>query len=303
MTEHQKTFLVPGFGCSYLREFEDNQNSPTFFLRFLRHEESFTWTPREPAALFLLEAGNARWQHADQPKSSKQASVWTPMNFGQWLVVPAQKPLVICSQSHLLKFAVIGFSADDSSGCASDYKIDQPEIEDVFQTVRSMHATVWTIELCHRIIFERALAHQPQSLASQFVRRELMKEAFYRHRAAQLQDPKSVVPRHHELSPAMQRVLLFVETELHTPINLERLAKAAALSESAVSRMFQRELGTSPVKYVWERRLHDARLLLFTGRYRVSEVADIVGFADISSFSQAFSRMFGEPPNASRPSE
>jgi transcriptional regulator GlxA family with amidase domain len=106
--------------------------------------------------------------------------------------------------------------------------------------------------------------------------------------------------RHHELSPELQKTLLFIENHLHQKLSISLLCKGAAMSESAMLRMFRNELGVSPMKHVWTRRLQDARLLLRTGRYRVSDVASFVGYSEIASFSQAFRREFGEPP--SRPS-
>ena len=301
MIPSQARFFVPGFGCSYLCEYEDAQGPPQFVLRFLRCNDSWSWTPNAPGVLFVLEAGRAEWLESAPARGKKKIeSGWSTFDFAQWLILAAGQPIVVRSRSHLLKLAIVGFSEDDTEACAREYKLNRSDLANAFRLIRPMSNSVWISELCHRVIFERALAQRPQSVASHFCRQELMKEAYYQVHSTGPAQSGFVEPRLHELSPTMKKVLLFLETELHTPLTIERLSRAAALSPSALSRMFRRELARSPLKYVWERRLHDARLLLMTGRYRVSEVAAQVGFSDISSFSQAYSRMFGLPPSMSR---
>jgi len=48
---------------------------------------------------------------------------------------------------------------------------------------------------------------------------------------------------------------------------------------------------------VRERRLEEASLLIHTGRYAVSHVARIVGYENVSAFTQAFKRKYGVLPS------
>lgn len=301
--QKQSTFFVPGIGCSYLREFTSIDEQPEFLLRFLRYDEIWSWKVAEPSAIFLLEAGQAKWQIESKSIERPPKEFWQTLEFNQWLFLPAETKIAFKSKSHLLKIVVMGFSDDDKNQCLRDYELKASQIDLALSSAVKLSSTVWISELCHRIVYDRVISKQPDSFASRFCRRELIKEAYYKQSEKEnLIDGRTVL-RHHELSPTMQRALHFIEQKLHQPITQQQIADAAALSASSVSRMFQRELKTSPMKYVWERRLHDSRLLLLTGRYRVSDVAQLVGFSEVSSFSQAFTRMFGESPKALRASE
>ncbi len=228
---------------------------------------------------------------------SRNPEFVTPVSHKQWITLPANTHCEIEPTTLLLKFAVVEFTPDDFSHCENDYGLRRTEIESVFRKARAIRSTVWCLELFHRLIFERIVARSPESFASLFCRRELVKEALYKSREIQGPSPTGL-PRPHEISPELQEILFYIEKNLHTPMSLSILCRKAAMSESALLRMFRNEMGASPMKHIWKRRLQDARLLLRTGRFRVSDVATFVGFAEVSSFSQAFSREFGEAPTA-----
>lgn len=100
------------------------------------------------------------------------------------------------------------------------------------------------------------------------------------------------------LAPAtLRRVLDAVEGRLAEPLSLEDLAREAALSPYHFARAFRTSVGTSPLRYVTARRVERARVLLRSRRYRVGEVAAIVGFADPNHFSRTFRRLTGRTPS------
>ena len=78
--------------------------------------------------------------------------------------------------------------------------------------------------------------------------------------------------------------MTFIEQRLHTAVTADEMAAYAMTSKPTLVRLFRRHLDTSPVKYVWNRRLDEADRLLLTGRYSVSEVAALLNFSDGSSF-------------------
>ena len=52
----------------------------------------------------------------------------------------------------------------------------------------------------------------------------------------------------------------------------------------------------SPITYQRTRRLDESFRLLQSGDYLVQDVAQLVGYEDLPSFSKAFKRQFGKSP-------
>jgi AraC-like DNA-binding protein len=102
-------------------------------------------------------------------------------------------------------------------------------------------------------------------------------------------------------SAACQAALDLMDEQQGDPdLNLPRLARAASLSVAQLCRVFQRDLGASPMKHLTRLRLERARDLLRKTTMNVGEVARAVGFNDPLHFSRAFRRHAGVPPSALR---
>ena len=79
-------------------------------------------------------------------------------------------------------------------------------------------------------------------------------------------------------------------------LNKTEVANALSVSISTLTRAFERCSGYSFVEYLTFVRLNKAKQLLISGKYRVSEVAQLCGFADAGYFSRIFKKTFGTPP-------
>lgn len=289
-----KSFVVPGFGCSYVSEFEDAGDHADFSLRFHKHHETFTLKTTAPCLLLPLEAGSASLQVA------RSSIALGPDCFA---CLPASATAVITARSHLLKLARITFHPPLLNEAPRHFKFSFEELERALREPAALERSVWIDEVWHRYIFERSIANARDSLAARFCELELLKEAYYRVHAASRHDPTATRDRHAKLSPAVERALGHLERNLHVrELDLDALVAAAGVSKSSLQRAFGKELGESPMRYLWKRRLQEARLLLMTGRFTVSEVAIHVGYADVSSFSQAYALEFGEAPSKTRES-
>ena len=56
-------------------------------------------------------------------------------------------------------------------------------------------------------------------------------------------------------------------------------------------------MGITPVNYIIEVKMKKALEYLHEQKYSVKEVASLVGYADIYSFSKAFKKIYGIPPS------
>jgi AraC-like DNA-binding protein len=74
------------------------------------------------------------------------------------------------------------------------------------------------------------------------------------------------------------------------------LAQQACLSRSAFAERFSQTMGEPPLTYLTRHRMRLAARHLGRTVLPVSKVADLVGYASETAFSQAFKREFGMPP-------
>lgn len=91
-----------------------------------------------------------------------------------------------------------------------------------------------------------------------------------------------------------------VRKHLLQPLSLEELAKLSGRSLASFKRDFQQLYNSSPKKWINDRRLEHARLLLQHSHKNVSEVAMECGFDNIPHFIKIFRQKFGCTPNSIR---
>ena len=89
----------------------------------------------------------------------------------------------------------------------------------------------------------------------------------------------------------------FMQENFHFNVSLDRFAYLSGRSLSTFKRDFQRAFQLTPSRWLLRRRLQEAyRLIRERGR-RASDVYLELGFEDLSHFSYAFKKEFGEAPS------
>jgi AraC family transcriptional regulator len=91
-------------------------------------------------------------------------------------------------------------------------------------------------------------------------------------------------------------VLDYVEANLSQELTLSDLAKIAGLSLHHFARMFKQTLGVAPYRYVLQRRVERAKLMLRTARASLVDISLSAGFYSQSHFTSTFGRMVGATP-------
>ena len=85
-------------------------------------------------------------------------------------------------------------------------------------------------------------------------------------------------------------------------IDLDLLARVTYLNKYYLVHAFKNYKGISPINYLIDKRISCAKDLLEQTNYSVSKIAELVGFASQSYFSQAFKKDCGITPNQYRKS-
>jgi AraC-like DNA-binding protein len=73
-------------------------------------------------------------------------------------------------------------------------------------------------------------------------------------------------------------------------------ADMSGMSEPGFRRLFTEYTGFSPIEYRNRIRLQEAKKLLRSGEYRIEEVAEAVGFTNLSFFCRSYKQLFGHSP-------
>jgi AraC-like DNA-binding protein len=81
-------------------------------------------------------------------------------------------------------------------------------------------------------------------------------------------------------------------------LDVQNIAQGTSTAPRTLYRLFARE-ATTPIQWLWEQRLTASYRLLSEAKVaRVTEVAMICGFKDVSHFSKVFRAMFGQSPSS-----
>ncbi len=124
--------------------------------------------------------------------------------------------------------------------------------------------------------FSPAVARQVESQFSPEIRRTY-KDTLYVEGDSQL--------HHDEVVASVQDRL---NSQSGEPINIAALANNAGISARSLNRRFKKITGHTPLGYLQQKRITDARELLAKTDLLVAEVALSVGYEDASYFSGLF---------------
>ncbi len=108
--------------------------------------------------------------------------------------------------------------------------------------------------------------------------------------------PKPFEYKDNELHTYIQDALNFINSNYMHSITVQEIADYVNLSRSYLYKMFIKNLGISPQRYLINLRMYKATLLLKSTKLPIGEVASNVGYSDSLLFSKTFSKHFSMSP-------
>jgi transcriptional regulator GlxA family with amidase domain len=99
-------------------------------------------------------------------------------------------------------------------------------------------------------------------------------------------------------SPGQQiaKVLSWLKLNFTQDLSMEELATKAYMSPSTFRQHFRSLTDMSPLQYLKNLRLQEARQLMMNESIDANSAAVRVGYESASQFSREYTRLFGEPP-------
>ena len=93
----------------------------------------------------------------------------------------------------------------------------------------------------------------------------------------------------------LDRITAHIERNYAGHITVDDLARQFYVSNSTISHLFKQKMGVSLYRYITQRRLIAAKLLI-AEKVPMEEISRRVGFADYSTFYRAFKQEYGISP-------
>ncbi|MDE6378608.1 MAG: AraC family transcriptional regulator, partial [Duncaniella sp.] len=103
-------------------------------------------------------------------------------------------------------------------------------------------------------------------------------------------------PREEHTDQRIRNAIRYIRRNISKPIDLDDLIEFSCMSKDHFIRTFRREIGVTPMRYVIERKMEHAQLLLATGDMPVKSVAYAAGYDDHSYFNRLFRKEVGMTP-------
>lgn len=97
-------------------------------------------------------------------------------------------------------------------------------------------------------------------------------------------------------SPKIQKAIDFINKNYSKPITSKDICSWLGISEFYLSRLFKKETGLTLTEYLTNYRIEVSKTLLSSGKYKIYEIAEMVGYKNSQYFSHVFKKITGKNP-------
>lgn len=95
-------------------------------------------------------------------------------------------------------------------------------------------------------------------------------------------------------------VIGYIRNNVHERFQIEHLSSQACMSKATFYRAFKRELGISPLEFIFIEKITRAKELLKNQSLKIAAISDELGFSDANYFIRVFKKLEGITPNQFR---
>lgn len=140
------------------------------------------------------------------------------------------------------------------------------------------------------------------AIATRLERQEMLKR-WYANPIEPAKVSNDVAPKARSIfphSPKLNPVFRFIEAHYNQPISLTDVAQAAGYSPAYLTNLVQTQTGHTVKRWIIERRMAQARFLLSSTSQTVNQIAESVGYTDVSYFVRQFRQFHNNSPQVWR---
>lgn len=124
------------------------------------------------------------------------------------------------------------------------------------------------------------------------IRREIFYRLLVGERGEKLRHIAAMSTQTHQVAKAIS----WLKSNFSKPIRVEELAQIASMGVSTFHHHFRNMTAMSPLQYVKQIRLHEARRLMLIENLDAATSAYQVGYESPSQFSREYGRLYGCSP-------
>ena len=103
-------------------------------------------------------------------------------------------------------------------------------------------------------------------------------------------------------SNCIDQAIQYINENYQLPISISEIAEEVQCDRRRLSYLFEKQIGLSPIQYLTEYRLKQAKLLLRSTQIPINEIADYVGYSDAYYFCKLFKKHYHCTPTQYRKS-
>lgn len=101
-------------------------------------------------------------------------------------------------------------------------------------------------------------------------------------------------------SQKVTKALFYIQEHIYEPCTVSEVAEYLNLNPRYFTALFKKETGTFPSVYIKQEKMAEACHLLLHRNYQINEIAEMLGFCNVSHFSASFKQIYGKTPQQYR---
>lgn len=99
-----------------------------------------------------------------------------------------------------------------------------------------------------------------------------------------------------DIDKRIQKSLHYIHTNIDKPLSIEALTALCFLTKDHFIRLFKKNMGCTPGKYINQKKIERAQQIMFLKDLSVKDLAYSLGFENISYFNRLFKKITGVNP-------